>query len=186
MMFQLRNNIEIMSKMRTILTNLMESKGHKPYDLHQISGVHPTTTYRYLKGVGELSPATVKKIARAYGITESQLRGDVPIEGMTMPKERLELKDLLTLNEYRHLCDIRSMDEETRDAIYKLTESAVAANQSKRESGFVDRRTHDVYPNDQLRVGDNLHRAPPSKRNLRRSSDGRDYYQQRAAKTHSA
>ena len=73
--------------MREILAALMEKHRDNPSTLsrktsvgHE-SGVGQSTIFRFLKGeVSDLRPDTAKKIASVYGITESQLRGDQPID----------------------------------------------------------------------------------------------------------
>lgn len=68
-------------KMLEILKSLMEKHGDDPYSLERKSGVPQPTTHRFLSGKhGEPRPSTVRKWAMAYGLTESQLRGDVPLE----------------------------------------------------------------------------------------------------------
>ena len=66
--------------MRSILLRLMEENGDDAYSLERKSGVPQPTTHRFLSGKhGEPRSSTVKKWAAAYGLSESQLRGDEPI-----------------------------------------------------------------------------------------------------------
>lgn len=111
-----------MQKMRTTLRTLMESAGHTAYDIQEKTGVQTSTIYRYFASDrSDLKSGTVIKLARLYNITESQLRGDVPIEGMEIPAEKSELKDLLTLDEYQFMSNIKNMDKEAREILYKLS-----------------------------------------------------------------
>jgi phage repressor protein C with HTH and peptisase S24 domain len=67
-------------EMREILAKEMEKHGDDAYSLAEKSGVPQPTTQRFLSGVHKSANAeTVKKWAKAYGLTESQLRGDMPI-----------------------------------------------------------------------------------------------------------
>lgn len=67
-------------KMRELLKQLMDARGDDAYSLEVLSGVPQPTTNRFLNGKhGEPRSSTVQKWAKAYGITESQLRGDVPL-----------------------------------------------------------------------------------------------------------
>lgn len=67
--------------MREILAALMAKHGDNPTTLSRKSSVGQSTIFRFMNGeVQDLRPDTAKKIAEAYGITESELRGDIPIE----------------------------------------------------------------------------------------------------------
>lgn len=71
---------------RDVLNSLMARHGHNAYDLERLSGVPQPTINRFLSGKhGDPRSSTLKKLAAAYGVTESQLRGDVPIEHLDMP-----------------------------------------------------------------------------------------------------
>lgn len=66
--------------MRQILKELMEANQDDAYTLQDKCGVPQPTTQRFLSGVHKsANSATVAKWAAAYGVSESQLRGDVPI-----------------------------------------------------------------------------------------------------------
>ena len=170
-----RNNAS-MSKMRKILSKLMESAGHTAYDIHQKAGVQPSTIYRYFASErSDLKPATAIKIARLYGITESQLRGDVPIEGLEIPPEKHELKELLPLDEYKFVSNVKRMDERTRDILYNLAEMLVAEPQAAYQSVSTDRRKNDIYPNAQLRAGETRHKSNPTHRRRKAPFDARHY-----------
>ncbi len=73
--------ISLMSnKMREILKNLMEKHGDSPTSLSQKCGVPQPTIQRFLKGgIEDMRTTNAKKIANAYSLNESQLRGDMPI-----------------------------------------------------------------------------------------------------------
>lgn len=67
--------------MQKILKGLMDKHGDDAYSLAEKSGVPQPTTQRFLSGRhGEPRSSTVRKWATAYGIKESQLRGDEPLE----------------------------------------------------------------------------------------------------------
>lgn len=67
-------------EMREILAREMEKHGDDAYSLAEKCGVPQPTTQRFLSGKHKsANTETVKKWASAYGLTESQLRGDVPI-----------------------------------------------------------------------------------------------------------
>lgn len=72
--------------MREILKELMAQAGDNAYSLEEKSGVPQPTTQRFLSGNhGEPRSSTVRKWAHAYGLSESQLRGDEPITGARAP-----------------------------------------------------------------------------------------------------
>jgi phage repressor protein C with HTH and peptisase S24 domain len=72
--------------MRETLQKLMELHGDNDYTLEAKSGVHQPTIHRYLSGKHKsLSEANVEKLARAYHIKPSQLRGDLPILEIEAP-----------------------------------------------------------------------------------------------------
>lgn len=181
----MRNN-KIMSNMRMILKTLMDRAGDNAHDIFRKTGIQPSTIYRYFQNEkSDLKSETVKKLARLYGITESQLRGDVPIEGMETPPEQLELKDLLTLDEYRHVNNLKCLDEDSRNIVFRMAEMLVLAEpqapygfeENDRRNG--DRRREDKFPNpqkrvsDKLSVGDRLYARPQQKRRLKNNTDGR-------------
>lgn len=170
-----------MSKMRTILKTMMDRAGDNAHGIFRKTGIHPSTIYRYFNNPkGSLEPETVKKLARIYGISESQLRGDVPIEGMDTPTEQLELKDLLTLDEFRLMSNVKSMDPASRDILFKLAET-LAETQADYHAEQHDRRRDerrkiDIYPNPQLRVEDmKLYPKPRQQRRLKNHPNGRHH-----------
>ena len=66
--------------MRTLLKALMTLRDENAYGLESRSGVPQATINRFLTGKhGDPRPPTVRKLAGAYGLTESQLRGDAPL-----------------------------------------------------------------------------------------------------------
>src|SRR5687768_18150110 len=162
-----------MSKMRTILRTLMDHAGHNAHDVFRQTGIQPSTIYRYFaSNRSDLKSETVKKLARLYEVTESQLRGDVPIDGMDMPKEQLSLKDLLTLDEYRLMNNVKVMDNESRDILYRMAERL--AEPQAPYCGQYGRRMEDRrrdYPA-QLRITENgFHESPPVQRRLKNNQD---------------
>lgn len=66
--------------MRELLKQLMALHNDDAYKLAEKSGVPQPTTQRFVSGKhGDPRSPTVKKWASAYGITESQMRGDQPL-----------------------------------------------------------------------------------------------------------
>ena len=92
-----------MEKMRKILQELMSASGDNAHTLAEKSKVTQPTIHRFLAG-NHQDPrsATVSKLAKAYGITESQLRGDSQISLIkTDPKEFAEiLNDLRIMTQH--------------------------------------------------------------------------------------
>ncbi|WP_331817907.1 helix-turn-helix transcriptional regulator [Methylobacter sp. Wu1] len=71
-----------MNKLRDTLQKELNRRGWNAYDLEYRSGVPQPTIHRFLKGKhDDLRTKNVEKIARAIGLTESQLRGLEPIPG---------------------------------------------------------------------------------------------------------
>lgn len=160
----MRNNVR-MSKMRTILSKLMESAGHTAYDIQEKTRVQTSTIYRYLASDrSDLKPATVRKIAALYGLTESQLRGDVPIEGMEIPAEREELKELLPPDDYTFMSNVRRLRPEARAILHSFAEMLVAEPAAEYQNEPAERRERDVYPNAQMRVGESRHKSSVTKK----------------------
>lgn len=177
-LFRVRNNLG-MSKMRKILKTMMDRAGHNAHDIFRDTGIQPSTIYRFFSNPkGDLKAETVRKLARLYGITESQLRGDVPINGMETPPEQFELKDLLTLDEYRLMSNVKTMSDESRGVLYRLAEMLALAEPQADYRAFscddrrpTDRRIRDVFPNPQLRIGEARHKPPPAQRRLKNRND---------------
>ncbi len=152
-----------MEKMRAILKQFMDRAGDNAYDVHRKSGVPQTTTFRFLKGTYKYpTPPTVQKWARLYGITESQLRGDMPIDGIEVPSEPKELKDILPPEEYKLVSYIKKMDPKARCAVFELFE--ILANKPDNASSnppVTERRKSVVSEKNQhLRAGE-MHYSPP-------------------------
>lgn len=162
--YLVRNNAE-MSKMRTILSKLMESHGHTAYDVHKKTGVQPSTLYRYFASDRiDLKAATVKKLATLYGLTESQLRGDVPIDGMEIQAEKPELKELLPRDEYQLVANLTRMNPAARAILHSLAQMLVAEQEAEYHHDPAERRQRDVYPNPQMRVGERRHKSSLTKK----------------------
>lgn len=111
--------------MRQILKDLMEKNGHTGHSLYELSGVPSATTYRFLTGShGEPRSTTVRRWARVYNITERQLRGDEPIEGLTVEnpgQQPMTLESVLTNDELAAIEGMRQLDKETRRSWLRLT-----------------------------------------------------------------
>ncbi len=74
--------------MREILKELMRGNGDNQGTLAKKSGVTQPTIQRFLSGKhGDPSSKTVRKLASSYGLSESQLRGDLPINNLAEGKE---------------------------------------------------------------------------------------------------
>lgn len=152
--------------MKIILQRLMDAAGDNAYDIQRKTGIQPPTIYRYFANdKGTLSAGTVEKLARCYGITPSQLRGDMPIEGMEIPVEQPELKDLLTLDEFQHVTHLKNLPRESRAILFRLTEIlALAEEQAPYKIEIIERRNTNRYPNMQLRAGETYQNSPVKRR----------------------
>lgn len=140
---------------------MMESYGHNSYDVHRKTGLQPSTITRYLKGESaHLKPDSVVKLARLYHITESQFRGDVPINGVHIQAEQPELKELLPLDEYQFVSNVKNMDPSKRGILYQLAEMLVAEPHVDYQAMFDERRKKSITPNPQLRIGEKRYKAP--------------------------
>lgn len=162
-----------MSKMRIILKKLMDAAGDNANDIEKRVGVPRNTTGRFLRGmIGEPRSSTVQKWASVYNVTESQLRGDVEIEGMGKPRE--ELRNILTLEEYKHFVNIKKMSDDKRDILYRL--SSVLAESVHSASSLecvTERRSEVKSPNNQLRAGETFYQSPPRKKRMRVNIDAK-------------
>ena len=177
--FRMRNN-GYMSKMKTNLVWLMQSAGHKAYDVARKTGIHQTTIYRFLQNPhGELKSETVQKLAWLYGVTEGQLRGYTPIEGMQMPQEVIELEEHLSTDECHLIANMRNLSDDARGIICRLTEIlAVAEPEAAYHNEFRDRRRQNISPNRQLRRGESRYQAALlSKRRVKDPLDNARKYQ---------
>jgi len=111
-----------MTDMRKILTHLMAQAGDDAYSLETKSGVPQPTTQRFLsRKHGDPRSSTVRKWAAAYRVTESQLRGDVPIEGVTVDvvengQSQRRSDELLSKEQKQILSLAKSFDAEARRA----------------------------------------------------------------------
>jgi len=79
----------------SILKKLMEDHKHSPYDLADISGITQPTIHRFLTGQTDMNSNTARKIAAAYKITVSQLRGETPLEDVVYDDETKFILDKL-------------------------------------------------------------------------------------------
>lgn len=146
----------------------MEDAGHNAHYIHEKTGVHQTTTFRFITGLsGEPKVGTVRKWANFYGVTEAQLRGEEPINGMPIKKEPKELKELLPMDEYEHLSNIKKLPEPERDMLYKLSARLAAGGT------LGDRRVRSIFPNNQLRFGESRNKAPVRKMRFRESTNAK-------------
>lgn len=113
-----------MSYMRDILKALMESKGHTGHSLYELSGVPSATTYRFLsENHGEPKSTTIHRWAAVYGLSEAQLRGLEPIDGLEVEKPLavlITLESVLTRDELVVIEGMRKLDKDTRRAWLKI------------------------------------------------------------------
>jgi len=155
----------------------MDRRGLNAHDLYRLSGVSAPTTYRFLTGRHDEPKAnTIRAWAHALGVTEGQLRGTEPIDGVNTPERARDLQDLLTPDEYSLVSNVKIMDKGSRDILCQLAERLVAEPQAAYGDSPGDRRKEEVYPNQQLRIGDNRHKTPPTKRRLKNHSNERDHF----------
>jgi transcriptional regulator with XRE-family HTH domain len=159
-------NTSFMEKMRETLRQLMDREGHNPYDVERRSGVGQTTTFRFLEGlIKNPTFPTVKKWARAYGVTESQLRGEAPISGIDVPDEPKELKDILPPEEYKLLSNIKKMNPKARGTVYELSEMLANSPDENPCLSSGERRKRVISSKNQhLRAGEIYHSGPQQNR----------------------
>lgn len=134
-----------MDKMREILRDLMGQYGDDAYSLETKSGVPQPTTQRFLSGKhGDPRSSTVRKWAGAYGLTESQLRGDAPIagvkfEGIKNPHAIPRLNGAQS----RAVSLIGRMDKRTQEEFLVLFEKLVPERRTKNSGHDPLRRLDD-------------------------------------------
>lgn len=132
-----------MDKMREILRELMSRHGDDAYSLEGKSKVPQPTTQRFLSGKhGDPRSSTVKRWANAYGITESQLRGDVPIDGMARNEKGVIPTQRLSSAQARALSLIGRLDEKTQYEFLGLFEKLIPERRKKNIGHEPDRRWH--------------------------------------------
>jgi predicted transcriptional regulator len=166
-----------MEKMRIILTQLMEREGHNANLLARLARVPQSTTFRFLKGIiDDPRSDTVSKWAKLYGITESQLRGDTPIDGINVPEPRRDLKDILPPEEYKLLSNIKKMNPKARGTVYELSEILANTSESSNScaSGIDRRKYYSSSKNQHLRAGEMYHSPQQQNRIKEQSIDTRN------------
>ena len=132
-----------MDKMREILRELMSRFGDDAYSLEGRSKVPQPTTQRFLSGKhGDPRSSTVRKWASAYGITESQLRGDVPINGITPAHSEKSAAPAPRLSgaQARALSLIGRLDEKTQQEFLGLFEKLIPERRRKNAGHNPERR----------------------------------------------
>jgi transcriptional regulator with XRE-family HTH domain len=104
--------------MRNVLIAVMGAQKDTAASLSRRSGVPAGTITRFLKGFhDEPTGATVRKLANAYGLTEGQLRGEVPILHDLSPSPvSKDLAELLSAEEGRVIRSLRSLNKKSREA----------------------------------------------------------------------
>jgi hypothetical protein len=145
-----------MSKMRQILSSLMAKAGDDAYSLQTKSGVPQPTTQRFLAGKhGEPRSSTVRKWASVYGVTESQLRGDVPIDGIADSAKTVEdYRARLNKEQQRILDLVERMDEETGALFMKLFEKLIPDRRKKQSKEGPRARAIGYGAGESIRRGD--------------------------------
>lgn len=115
-------------EMRDILKQLMAAAADDAYSLERKSTVPQPTTQRFLSGRhGEPRASTVKKWAAAYEISESQLRGDLPLP-----------EDI-----WRRLANLPGTDEESPTPASTIAQPAAPEN-------YLSRKTPDPLRNPEV------------------------------------
>ena len=80
---------------------VMDAKAMNAYDLERISGVHQPTIHRIVTGDSkDPRSSTIRKLAAALGLTESQLRGDEPLPDGTMLAPAKKSEDNLEIPQF--------------------------------------------------------------------------------------
>ena len=156
--------------MRTILKLLMDKAGHNPHNVQAKSGVPQSTTFRFINGISkDPKTSTVRKWAQLYHVTESQLRGIDPIDGIKVPEEPKELKDILPADEYNLLKKIKNLNPEARGVViglFDLLDHKPEADNSC--SSGTDRRQGVISEKNQYRrTGDKMHYSPPHQHRIK-------------------
>lgn len=152
----------------------MERKELTAHDLQRLSGVPAPTVYRFLTGRhSEPKSETIRKWAHALGVTEGQLRGTEPIDGVSTLDRSQSLKDLLTPDEFILVSNVKNMDKDSRGILYKMAEKLVEIQESSKQITSSEKQKSDIETNTQLCIGENYYPSPPKKRRLKDYSDGR-------------
>lgn len=132
-----------MIDMRIILKKLMELHGDDAYSLEAKSGVPQPTTQRFLSGKhGEPRSSTVRKWATAYGLKESDLRGDGDpqnLNGLLLYPNEADAAELgepinlegLLVHEYENIKPAAKLLSFARNPDYKSTGIDVDAGSIK-------------------------------------------------------
>jgi transcriptional regulator with XRE-family HTH domain len=83
----------------------MDAHHHNPSQLSRLSGVPQPTIYRFLAGtIKSPHSDTLKRLAAVYGVSESQLRGNAPLNAAGMTEhQQMGLSDMeqLLIRAYR-------------------------------------------------------------------------------------
>ncbi|MEO7686661.1 MAG: helix-turn-helix transcriptional regulator [Nitrosospira sp.] len=110
--------------MRNILQSLLKRNNLTGHSLYEMSGVPPATTYRFLNGdIGEPRSGTVRKWAEALNVSEAQLRGTEPIDGLPVEKPEnvpMTLASVLTRDELVIIKGMRALDTDMRRSWIKV------------------------------------------------------------------
>lgn len=134
--------------MRKILQAFMDKYGDNPTKLAKKTteggkkGVSQSTIFRFMKGeVKFISPETVRALAEVYGINESQLRGDMPID-----KELIDIETKVYRIDDPHKQEIidKILDLERQSDIEYIEHTVDLVTQKKEVGGKMTRRKHDL------------------------------------------
>lgn len=122
----------------------MKANGHTGHRLEDLSGVPSATTYRFLRGVhANPDVSTIRKWAEVYGVSETQLLGNEPIQGVLIPpgenQRRPVDNDLphLTKEEKTILKIARKINRESKRAWLKIGIDLSSPPESKEEAADI-------------------------------------------------
>ena len=133
--------------MRKILQAFMDKHRDNPSTLAKKTteggkkGISQSTIFRFVKGhVGFITPETAKALAEVYGITESQLRGDVPID-----KELIDIETKVYRVDDPHKQEIidKILELERQDDIEYIEHTVDLVTQKKEAGEKMTRRRND-------------------------------------------
>ena len=133
--------------MRKILKALMDKHNDTPTSLSKKTvtggqkGISQSTIFRFIKGdVKFITPETAKALAEVYGLTESQLRGDMPID-----KEVLDIETKVYRVDDPHKQEIidKILELERQDDIEYIEHTVDLVTQKKEAGEKMTRRRND-------------------------------------------
>lgn len=121
--------------MLEILEQLMKIHRDTQTSLADKSGVPQATIQRFLKGTHEsLSQDNVKKIAKSYGVTESQLRGDIEIDMIEIKERPILDISKSPLERVKFMKEINEMDDDEFQSTIALYRAAKAISEKNKKN----------------------------------------------------